>query len=987
MSMNLGTATAYIDLDASRFQSGLRAASQSLNATSRQFRKNESEFKRLGTAANGSAGYFKRLDLASKSLSNRLKASQNSAKAYKNAMKDTSKAVRDAEKEHANLGQKMSTLQGHLQRSNQMYGEGSKQSQAYSKAIQEVERQQAKLKEEIEKGNISIEEFEIAMNNAEAEANELQNELKNFKLKQIGEDMTQLGKNLTKNVTMPIAGLAGVSAKAAIDFESAFAGVRKTVNASESDMKKLETGIRDMAKEMPTAATEIAGVAEAAGQLGIKTDSILGFTKTMVMLGDSTNMSAEEAATSLARLANITGMSQNDFDRLGSTIVALGNNLATTESEITAMSLRLAGAGHQVGMSEAQIMSFAGALSSVGIEAEAGGSAFSKVMIDIQLATEKGGKKLEQFAKVAGMSSKDFKKAFEKDAASAIMKFIEGLGSAEERGMSTIGILDSMGIKEVRLRDALLRAAGASNVFSEALNIGTQAWEDNNALSNEAEQRYKTTASQIRILLNNLREFGMQLADVLLPYIQNFVSWLQNLVQKLQELSPETKDFIVKAGLMAAAIGPLLMIIGSLITSVTTIGTALSGLGGMFGLTSSAAAGTSGALGGLGLAGTALGGVLKGGLIGALVGVIAKIGESDAALGWLQDKFGGLGVVIGGICEFIAGIWNATFDNLISIAKFGMNVIAAIIDGPGGRTVKDAYAKHTKEIEENNKKAWDNITLTTTRKLSQQKANVDKETKDAAGKAKKNTDKMAKDMTDNAKKGAKGVGDGMKQTSQVVMNESGKIPKEVQSNMQKSVQAMKQAGSDIYNGMNGSFSKLASQGKHHFSDLYRGVTNSTSKMANKVIADWNRIRSALSSSITGHVNIQVHGVQNALNQIASVKRASRHSGFAAIPQPSPFMRFMAMPTNFMAMPSNMYAQAYDMVRSDDIASYVTSQIPATLKVNVDTEKKKKDKPKKDKDRPINLTLHIDKFVNNTKNDVEQLSEELGFLIDRQLQLG
>lgn len=1000
MSMNLGTATAYIDLDASRFQSGLRKASQSLDSTSRQFRKNEANFKSLGTSINGNVGYFKRLDLASKSLGNQLKASQNTAKAYKGAMDDTSKAVKQAQTEHASLGQKLSTLQGHLQRSNQMYGEGSKQSQMYAKAIDSVKKQQTTLESEIEKGNIAIEEFGIAMKGAETQATGLQRELKNFKLKQIGQDMTSLGKNLTRNVTMPIAGLAGVSAKAAIDFESAFAGVRKTVNASESDMKKLETGIRDMAKEMPTAATEIAGVAEAAGQLGIKTDSILGFTKTMVMLGDSTNMSAEEAATSLARLANITGMSQNDFDKLGSTIVALGNNLATTESEITSMGLRLAGAGHQVGMSEAQIMSFAGALSSVGIEAEAGGSAFSKVMIDIQLATEKGGKKLEQFAKVAGMSSKDFKKAFEKDAASAIMKFIEGLGSAEERGMSTIGILDSMGIKEVRLRDALLRAAGASDVFSEALNIGTQAWEENNALTNEAEQRYKTTASQIRILLNNLKEFGMQLADVLLPYIQNFVSWLQNLVQKFQELSPGTQDFIVKAGLMAAAIGPLLMIIGSLITSVTTIGTALGGLGGMFGLTSAAAtgtagaltgatgaaAGTTGALGGLLGAVSALAGVLSGGLIFALVGVIAKIGESDAALGWLQDKFGGLGVVIGGICEFIAGIWNATFDNLISTAKFGMDVIAAIIDGPGGRTVKDAYAKHTKEVEENNKKAWDNITLTTTRKLSQQKANVDKETKDAAGKAKKNTDKMAKDMTDNAKKGAKGVGDGMKQTSQVVMNESGKIPKEVQTNMQKSVQAMKQAGSDIYNGMNGSFSKLASQGKHHFSDLYRGVTNSTSKMANKVIADWNRIRSALSSSITGHVNIQVHGVQNALNQIASVKRASRHSGFAAIPQPSPFMSFMAMPTNFMAMPSNMYAQVYDMVRSDDIASYVTSQIP-TLKVNVDTEKKKKDKPKKDKDKQINLTLHIDKFVNNTKNDVEQLSEELGFLINRQVQLG
>lgn len=974
MSMNLGTATAYIDLDASRFQSGLRKASQSLDSTSRQFRKNEANFKSLGTSINGNVGYFKRLDLASKSLGNQLKASQNNAKTYKTAMDDTSKAVKQAQTEHASLGQKLSTLQGHLQRSNQMYGEGSKQSQMYAKAIDSVKKQQTNLESEIEKGNVAIEEFGIAMKGAETQATGLQRELKNFKLKQIGQDMTSLGKNLTRNVTMPIAGLAGVSAKTAIDFESAFAGVRKTVDASETEFKKLETGIRDMAKEMPTAATEIAGVAEAAGQLGIEKDSILGFTKTMVMLGDSTNMSAEEAATSLARLANITGMSQNDFDRLGSTIVALGNNLATTESEITAMSLRLAGAGHQVGMSEAQIMSFAGALSSVGIEAEAGGSAFSKVMIDIQLATEKGGKKLEQFAKVAGMSSKDFKKAFEKDAAGAIMKFIEGLGSAEERGMSTIGILDSMGIKEVRLRDALLRAAGASDVFSEALNIGTEAWKDNNALSNEAEQRYKTTASQIKILMNNLKELAMQIGEALLPYIQNFVDWLQNLVQKFQELSPGTQDFIVKAGLMAAAIGPLLLVIGSLITSVTTIGTALSGLGGMFGLTTGAATGTSGALGGLGLASGALSGLLKGGLIGAFVGVIAKIGESDKALSWLQDKFGGLGVVVGGICEFIAGIWNLTFDNLISIAKFGMDVIAAIIDGPGGRTVKDAYARHTKEVEENNKKAWDNITLTTTRKLSQQKANVDKETKDAADKAKNNTDKMAKDMTDNAKKGAKGVGDGMKQTSKVVMDESGKIPKEVQSNMQKSVQSMKQAGSDIYNGMNTSFSKLASQGKSHFSDLYNGVTRSVSKMATQVISDWNRIRSALNSTITGNVQIKVHGVQAALNQISSVKNSARYGKFAI------------MPTNFMATPSDLYSQAFDMVRSSDVASYVTNQVP-TLKVDLNDKKENKDKDNKDKPKSLNLTLHIDKFVNNRKEDIQQLSEELGFLINRQIELG
>ena len=84
-------------------------------------------------------------------------------------------------------------------------------------------------------------------------------------------------------------------------------------------------------------------------------------------------------------------MSQEDFDRLGATIVDLGNNLATTEKEIVDMSMRIAGAGAQVGMTEAEIMSFSGALSSVGIEAEAGGSAFSTLISNMSLAVQQGG--------------------------------------------------------------------------------------------------------------------------------------------------------------------------------------------------------------------------------------------------------------------------------------------------------------------------------------------------------------------------------------------------------------------------------------------------------------------------------------------------------------------------------------------------------------------------------------------------------------------
>ena len=387
-------------------------------------------------------------------------------------------------------------------------------------------------------------------------------------VQKVGRSLENTGGKLTKTLTLPVIGAGIAAGKAAIDFESAFAGVRKTVDATEADFKRLEQGIRDMAKEIPATAVEIAGVAEAAGQLGIQTDKILGFTRVMIDLGEATNMSSEEAATAFARFANITGMSQDNFDRLGSVVVDLGNNLATTESEIVNMAMRLAGAGSQIGLSEAQIMSFAGALSSVGIEVEAGGSAFSKLMINMQLATETGGEGLKDFAKVAGMTASEFSDVFKNDATAGITAFVKGLSKSEEQGISAIKVLDDMGITEVRLRDTLLRAAGASDVFSDSLDIGSKAWEENTALAKEAEERYKTTASLIKIAKNNLIDMGITIGEVVMPYVVTFTEKLKGLSDWYSKLSPKTQESIVKFALMAAAIGPIIFVIGKLTTGV-----------------------------------------------------------------------------------------------------------------------------------------------------------------------------------------------------------------------------------------------------------------------------------------------------------------------------------------------------------------------------------------------------------------------------------
>lgn len=466
------------------------------------------------------------------------------------------------------------------------------------------------------------------------------------KITRFGDGVQKVGSTMTKAVTVPLAAGAIAVTKAAISWESAFAGVKKTTDEvvdsngrvvySYSD---LESGLRGLANELPSTHTQIAAVAEAAGQLGIQTPNVVSFTKTMIDLGESTNMSAETAATELARFANITGMSQEKFSNLGSALVDLGNNFATTESEISTMALRLAGAGAQIGMSEGDILGFAAALSSVGIEAEAGGSAFSKVMINMNLAAEKGsgafdelislGKQsgvsfesinkavqdggknlkatagqmgltskqlssmykeadksatsLQNFAEVAGMTNVQFANLFKENPAEAIMAFVEGLKNSEKHGKSAIAVLDDMDIKEVRLRDSLLRAANASDVFSKAVKTGNKAFGENTALAEEAGKRYETTESKIKKLRNEAVNMAIDMGGPFVDALRDgleaskpLIKGLGNLAKSFSELDEEQQQNIIKWGLMAAAAGPALKILGS---SISIFGKAKTGIG------------------------------------------------------------------------------------------------------------------------------------------------------------------------------------------------------------------------------------------------------------------------------------------------------------------------------------------------------------------------------------------------------------------------
>ncbi len=447
-----------------------------------------------------------------------------------------------------------------------------------TKAKEKNQKQLEKKRKELEKTELKIISF---TKKVESMTQELNNSGK--KIEETGKKIEKIGNSVEKaggkmsafSVATGTALLA--SAKSAIDFEDAFTGVEKTIDGTEEQMQTLKQGIRDMAKEIPSTTTEISAVAEAAGQLGIKTEDILSFTKVMIDLGNSTNLSAEEAASSLAKFANITNMTAKDYDRLGATIVALGNNFATTEADIVEMATRLAATGDLAGLSQAQILALATAMSSVGIEAEAGGSAMSKLLKQIQVAVETGSDDLKDFAQIAGMSIQDFKNAFEKDGVSALSAFIGGLNDTERNGKSAIAILEDMGLTEVRLSNTILSLANSNGLMNQAIELGNEAWEDNTALTNEANKRYNTLKSELIIALNKIKDLAITIGNKLMPQIRSATEIIEKLTNWFSQLTDEEVETIVKTGTLISVIAPLVTTIGKLISlvggGVTVLGT------------------------------------------------------------------------------------------------------------------------------------------------------------------------------------------------------------------------------------------------------------------------------------------------------------------------------------------------------------------------------------------------------------------------------
>lgn len=403
------------------------------------------------------------------------------------------------------------------------------------------------------------------------------------KIYNAGVKTEKAGKMLTKSVTVPLVAIGAYAGKTAIQFDTAMANVRKTTNMSSEEIEKLARSAQNLSTKQPVTAETLLNIEALGAQLGVAHDKLESFAEVTSGLDIATNMNFETAGKEMAQFANITQMSQDQFKNYGSTIVDLGNHLATTEADISAMALRLAGAGTAAKFSQADILGMSGAMSSLGIKAEAGGSAMTRIIQDISKNVANGSDVVNEYARVAGMSADQFADAWRNRPMEAMEALVEGLKRTSDSGEDMNVTLEKLGINNVRNSDTMRRLANAGDLLRNSVDRANTAWEQNTALQNEVDQRNESLAARLQVLKNKVDaiaiSIGRPLANAAISALEAcdpLIQGVGDLADAFSKMDTGKQQFVLAMVGIAAAAGPVLTVFGKIEKG---IGSAITAIG------------------------------------------------------------------------------------------------------------------------------------------------------------------------------------------------------------------------------------------------------------------------------------------------------------------------------------------------------------------------------------------------------------------------
>mgnify|MGYP001575274662 CR=1 FL=1 len=407
-------------------------------------------------------------------------------------------------------------------------------------------------------------------------------------LKTAGANLQSVGRGLALGVTAPIVGMGTSVLRSSIQFEDAFTGIKRTVEGTPEQFATLRASILALSQQIPVTANQLAAIGEIGGQMNIPPEALMPYIKTVALLGSTSKLSFEEAGTTLGKFASIMGTTPANFERFASTLSRLGDMSVGDERAVAALAQRLVGAGRMARMTEADVLGLAAGFTQLGLEPEMAGTAVSRAILEMGKAVATGGTELQYFATVAGLSAQQFAQAWQTNAAGALILFTEGLGKLSTQGVNVEPALEALGLDAMRTGDAMRRAAVSGDVMRNFLAAARLEMETNIKIQQEAALRFGTTSSQMQVAANKASVIAIALGDQLKPMLLEVLNGLLPFLEKLRDLvtwfstlDPHTKTTIVSLTLLAAALGPLVIVLGTVLSSLGSLVTLLAGAGGV----------------------------------------------------------------------------------------------------------------------------------------------------------------------------------------------------------------------------------------------------------------------------------------------------------------------------------------------------------------------------------------------------------------------
>ena len=384
-------------------------------------------------------------------------------------------------------------------------------------------------------------------------------------LSSAGKSLTSAGSTLTKSVTVPIVGAGTAVVKLSSDFESAMSKVSAISGATGSDLDALNQKAQEMGAKTKFSATESAEAFTYMAMAGWKTEDMLQGIDGIMALAAADGLDLATTSDIVTDALTAFGLSASDSGHFADVLAKAASNANTNVTLLGESFKYAAPVAGALGYSAEDTAIALGLMANAGIKGSQGGTALRSSLSRLIKPTDDAAALMEKYG--LSMTNADGSMKSLGQVMDMLRNNMGDLTEAEQaQAAATLFGQEAM--------SGMLSIINASDKDYEKLT--SAIYDADGAAQEMADIMLDNLGGQLTLLKSALEGLAIQFGEILLPYIKQFVTWLQNLTQKLQNLTPEQKEQIVKWAAVAASIGPVLLVVGKLVTGIggliTTLG-------------------------------------------------------------------------------------------------------------------------------------------------------------------------------------------------------------------------------------------------------------------------------------------------------------------------------------------------------------------------------------------------------------------------------